>query len=391
MKKIFTLIVMLAATLGMQAQDTWTIVGVKALCGTNWDPTDTANDMTGNNNVFTLVRENVMLKAGEYEYKVAKNHAWDESYGSGEGNAKLVIDENAAYKVTFTFTYDTENNSDSELIAEATKTGEYVKPDTGDQTWTVAGVPELCGASWDPAATENDMNSEDNVIFKWTKTNVPLDKDTPYGFKVCANHEWAEAYGGAAGGQTSDNYEIMVTVPGLYTVEITFNSEEQTIAVATTKTGDYEFGEKTWTICGVEALCGVSWDPTATENDMIKTAEGEYTLVKKNVALLPMTEYEYKVAANHAWTESYGMDGGSNNQVFQLDIEQEEGLYDITFIFLTETKTLEAFAEPSDPAGVSTLKAMNSKNTVIYNLAGQRVNNNFRGIAIENSKKIVVK
>ena len=36
MKKIFTLIVMLAATLGMQAQDVWSVVGTQALTGTNW-------------------------------------------------------------------------------------------------------------------------------------------------------------------------------------------------------------------------------------------------------------------------------------------------------------------------------------------------------------------
>ena len=37
MKKIFTLIVMLAAVLGMQAQDTWTIAGDEALMGESWN------------------------------------------------------------------------------------------------------------------------------------------------------------------------------------------------------------------------------------------------------------------------------------------------------------------------------------------------------------------
>lgn len=382
---------MLAATLGMQAQDTWTIAGVKALLGTNWDPTDTSNDMTASGNSFVLVKENVMLKAGDYEYKVCKNHDWAESYGDGENNAVLPVSEDAAYKVTFTFTYDAANNANSALTAEAAKTGDYVAPVVGDQTWTVAGVAELCGANWDPAATENDMTSEDGVTYKWSKNDVPLNVETPYEFKVVADHDWAEAYGGAAGGQASDNYQIFVDAAGLYTVVITFNSAEHTIAVATTKTGDYVFGEKTWTICGVAALCGAEWDPAATENDMTKTADGEYSLVKKNVALQSMTEYEFKVAANHSWSESYGMDGGSNNAVFQLDADQEDGYYDVTFTFLTETKTLFAEAVASDPAGISTMKAENAKNSVVYNLAGQRVKAGFRGIAIQNGKKVVLK
>ena len=42
--------------------------------------------------------------------------------------------------------------------------------------------------------------------------------------------------------------------------------------------------------------------------------------------------------------------------------------------------------------GINTLKAANySKNAPIYNLQGQRVGNNFRGIAIQNGRKVVIK
>lgn len=389
MKKIFTLIMMLAATLTMQAQDTWTIAGVKALCGSAWDVTDATNDMTQDGNDFVLTKENVMLKAGNYEYKVVKNHAWDESYGSGDGNAVLTIDEDGAFKVTFTFTYDSNDHANSVLTAVAEKTGEYVAP-VGDPTWTVAGVADLCGSEWDPADTNNDMTTEDKVTYKWTKQNVPLNKDTPYGFKVCPDHDWTGALGGAAGGQTSDNYEIYVSEPGLYTVEITINANEQTIAVSTTKTGDHSFAEKTWTICGKAELCGSEWDPADTTNDMIKTNEGEFTLVRRNVALIKDTEYEFKVAANHTWAESYGNDMGGN-QVFKLDEGLEDGNYDVTFYFLVEAKTLWAEAEVADPADVTTMKADKANKFVIYNLQGQRVANNYRGIAIHNGKKVVIK
>lgn len=373
MKKIFTLLVMLAATMGMQAQDTWTVAGEKALCGSSWDPTDTSNDMVADGSTFRLVKQNVMLTTKAWEYKVVKNHALDESYGAGEGNALLQIEEDGAYTVTFTF-----DPANPEPLAVAVKTGEYVK------TWTVAGVGELCGSAWDPADTSNDMTSEDGVNYKWTRTELALDKATPYGFKVVADHAWDEAYGGAAGGQTSDNYEITLTEPGLYTVEITFNSDAHTIAVVTTKTGDYVFGEKTWTICGVEALCGSNWDPTDTSNDMVKTGEGEYSLTKYNVAMIADTEYEYKVAANHAWTESYGLDGGNAFVTAPAD-----GFYDVEFVFLLDTKTLDA--TPSESAGINSMKVNFTKSEPIYNLQGQRVTVGFKGIGIQNGRKVIVK
>ena len=89
---------------------------------------------------------------------------------------------------------------------------------------------------------------------------------------------------------------------------------------------------------------------------MIKTNEGEFTLVRRNVALIKDTEYEFKVAANHSWSESYGNDMGEN-QVFKLDEGLEDGNYDVTFYFLVEAKTLWAEAEVADPAGVTTMKA----------------------------------
>ena len=104
---------MLAATLGMQAQDTWTIAGVSALCGSSWSATDTSNDMTlVSGDTYQLIKEDCVLEAGtNYEYKVLKNHEWGEegvnNYGAqGGGNAVLTVTETAKYKVTFTFVAD---------------------------------------------------------------------------------------------------------------------------------------------------------------------------------------------------------------------------------------------------------------------------------------------
>lgn len=50
--------------------------------------------------------------------------------------------------------------------------------------------------------------------------------------------------------------------------------------------------------------------------------------------------------------------------------------------------------EGSEPTGIDGVEAdngINENNTTRYNLRGQRVNNNYRGIVIENGKKIIVK
>ncbi len=78
MKKIFTLIAVLACALGVQAaEETWTIAGDKALMGVHWDPAATENLMsTTDGTTFTLTKQNVMLKADKYEYKACANGGW---------------------------------------------------------------------------------------------------------------------------------------------------------------------------------------------------------------------------------------------------------------------------------------------------------------------------
>lgn len=91
-------------------------------------------------------------------------------------------------------------------------------------------------------------------------------------------------------------------------------------------------------------------------------------------------------------------EGGGN---FKIDLEKYEAT---SFTFTVtwgggkkagENWTIAAEAENlvihEDTEGISTVKALNSNNAAIFNLQGQRVNNSFRGIAIQNGKKFMVK
>ena len=379
MKKIFTLIVMLTAALGMQAQDTWTVAGTEALCGSNWNVEDEANNMTSTDGkIYTWEKKDVAMKAGaKYEFKIVKNHSWNEEiYGGAAGgqesdNYELRVEENGKYTVNITF-----DSEAKKITAQTTKTGDA---EFGDQSWTVAGAVALCGTSWDPTNTDNDMTSTDGVNYTFIKEGVVLEAGVNYEFKIVADHAWGEEY-------PSNNYVLTVEENGTYTVTITFNKDTKDITANAQKTGEAVIGDKTWTIAGVEALMGTNWDQTDTNNDMTNMGDGTFQLVKYNVAMEAEKEYEYKVVANHSWDENYGSETGGNMTVSV----ETAGNYDVTFVWNPESKELYATTEVANPAAISTVKT-NAVVSVIYNLQGQRVQNNYRGIVIKNGRKVMVK
>jgi len=104
----------LTGTFGEVTINAWTIAGYEAVLGSNWSETDTNNDMTYANGVWTLVKNNVTLTAGTYEYKVVGDHNWATNYPGD--NAKLTIAEDGVYNVVFVW-----NASTKVLAADAEK------------------------------------------------------------------------------------------------------------------------------------------------------------------------------------------------------------------------------------------------------------------------------
>lgn len=103
-------------------EDTWTVAGSSTVAfGTSWDPANTANDMVKQNDgTFKWEKENLELADGSVDFKVAKNHSWDEAYPSQDYH--LAIAEAGIYTITITFEPENNNN----VSAIATKTGEAV-------------------------------------------------------------------------------------------------------------------------------------------------------------------------------------------------------------------------------------------------------------------------
>ena len=91
--------------------------------------------------------------------------------------------------------------------------------------------------------------------------------------------------------------------------------------------------EKTWTVAGMEDICGSFWNPEDTSNDMTTVDGANYTLAKDSVVLEAGVSYQYKVVADHSWAESYPYDNAS----FTVS---ENGIYSLRFNFNSDYKEL---------------------------------------------------
>lgn len=391
MKKIFTLLtIALLTAIGASAQTTYTVAGNAAILNgnTSWAPTNTDNDMIDNgDDTWTLVVENCGLEAGtNYEYKVVVNHSWDnESYPAT--NAVLTVPETAMYTVTFTLE-DTGLGID--VSAEAVKTGSYTP---GVSLWTIAGSSlALFGTSWDPANADNDMTVQSDGTFKLVIKNKTLPKGK-IEYKVAKDHDWGTAY-------PSSNASFSIPEDGEYNVTFTFNETTHALNAEPVKTSDAVI-EHTWTIAGGpdgaaanldDALFGKTWDATLAVNDMTQT-EGTtiWTLEKKDVQLAA-GDYDFKVCADHEWSENYGdKTQADGNATFTITTD---GTYDVTFTFNNETQVLTAEVKGNSTGikNVQSVVAQPQTSAAIYDLQGRRINGTPQhGLYIQNGRKFIVK
>lgn len=100
--------------------DTYTVAGTPtAVFGTEWDPTNTDNDMIQQGDgTYKLVKTNCALPQGSLlEFKVVANHDWGECWP--DNNFVVYVEESGLYSITFTFN-PTTHQIDCELNKQGT-------------------------------------------------------------------------------------------------------------------------------------------------------------------------------------------------------------------------------------------------------------------------------
>ena len=233
------------------------------------------------------------------------------------------------------------------------------------ETWTVAGVGTILGSTWDPTDTSNDMTSTDGKNYTLVKENCTLEQGTSYEFKVVKDHAWTEAYPGS-------NASLTVNETAIYKVTFTFNSETKEVSAAAVKTGEATAAEHTYDVKG-NFFNDEKWENVYP---MTKGNDGNWTVT---IDGLEAGNYEFKVRQDNSWDVSYP---ASNYQV------AIEAVSTLTIKFFPESKTIETTVAPT--TAISTVKAA-QQTAEIYNLAGQKVSDSYKGVVIMNGKKVVIK
>ena len=182
------------------------------------------------------------------------------------------------------------------------------------------------------------------------------------------------------------SYKISVA-KDLSTVTITGEAPETTYTVA----GSFYYAD------GSVAIFGTEWDVANTANDMEKQLDGTYKKVY-TIDFPFAGNIQFKVAENHAWDVSYGWDvtaeNPDGNAFYNVASPANGATVTITFdpngATAADKVKIEVTGIPT--VGINGIVTDDADdNAPIYNLAGQKVDKNYKGVVIKNGKKIYQK
>ena len=167
------------AALAAPVVTTWTMVGDKALFGTEWDLNNTANDLVKQEDgSWVLTLTNKTLAAKSYEYKAAKDRSWTTTVPGGN-NAKLTISKAGQYDVTFTL-----NAAATSVTAKATYIPAKYNVTVTTENGTVTGAGEYEEGA---TATLTATAAEGYEFVNWTVGEEVVSTENPYSFVVTAD------------------------------------------------------------------------------------------------------------------------------------------------------------------------------------------------------------
>lgn len=246
----------------------------------DWDPADVNTQMVliPDTNYYYLLGE---IPAGDYEYKVAYNGNWDLSYGQfNYGSASFENGSNYSLSLT----------KDQDVLFLFDSVGKRLMAITGNMATDELDI-HLAGDmnTWDKDSTSTKLHSLSNGYYAKEYTLEPGD----YNYKYIIDQNWDAAVGTSTGGNKTISLLEKSKVLFLFdsnAMTETLLYEEESTRVATL-------------VGSIQSSFGASsnWDPSLTETDMTYYGNGIYY----KEGLLDLGDYEYKVAMNNNWDESF--------------------------------------------------------------------------------------
>lgn len=287
--------------------------------GANWDPANYKGQLKEFKN--GIYEEAFSLKAGEYQYKIAMNGKWDESYaGKNTKDGNTVLKLTQATKVCFRLDL---------------KKGEvYDSINTPDQFKTKAilagGIDNLLdkGQAWNPG---DDNFKLDYIGGGFYKKTFPIKEsaqanDYNLEYKVSYNGAWnnGEAQANASVKIPKGTKEITILsnyLNGIVTDSITNPEILNTASLIGTVRGDKD-----------------TWNEKSADFDMYNLDSTKFMYTK----MLKAGSYEYKTALNHSWNNPIPANG---NASLKLDADKN-------VVFIADLKTQKVIDSVNNPDDV---------------------------------------
>lgn len=224
------------------------------------------------------------LPAGSWEYKAALNDAWDESYGTSDGG-NIALETVADTDVKFYYSHNSHWATDNFSSVIATLAGS-MQDELG------------CPGDWSPDCLRTWLQDADgDGIFTFITNALPAGD---YETKVAINESWDESYG------TPEGDNVPFSVPEGATTTFTYDAVTHAIDITSITPGSPV------ALVGdlqTEVGCPADWAPECDESELDEDAEDG---IFRTTFPIPAGDWEYKVALNDAWDESYGTPDGGN-------------------------------------------------------------------------------
>lgn len=327
------------------AQSTYTVTGSFS----GWDPANEKFDMhyVGKTN-FSFTTE---LEAGEYEFKIAKSHAWGESYGKSGKDDNMQLKLSQACRVTFNFDEDTKLTT---VTADPQEALEYVKTELetipfkgysvifSDDQFT--GYQWLAGLESVEAGALSDEDGDGVytatlTVSRYDEDGVDYFNNTVFGYKVIKDAiDEGRNYHFSIYAENEDVTEAAM--------EVAYNSLTQQTTITTDTPGVTINNKPSATyygVLGTEALTGHNWDENNYEAQRMSVDETNtiWTQTFTNVAA---GDHAFKIAGDGTFASgiSFGSSDGGN---FSFTTTKTSN---ITITFNSDTEHISVKSNPSD-------------------------------------------
>ncbi len=355
--------------------EVWTLVGM--LPNSTWNVTDENYDLSMSPTDSSIYNytcnftpdkdESGNYKETECQFKIAKDHAWTESYGIAGKSDNMSFKYNAPCTVKFEF------NSKTHITKVTAISGSIYKVFTERATeyefkgLSVIGQQALTGYNWLESGKELEAakagqlkkTSTDSNVYQVSFNNVKMGTD--YAYKIIENavDSGANSYFSIKSHPTDVN--------GTCTVTFTYdkNTKETTVS-AKIPNDSTEYASSTvdvssLSVIGSEDLTGYFWlgdkDHPQDQSDeskqhykdeavaagLMEKVSGSDYLYQKTFYDRPAGTYAFKVGANGSLDMSWGESGSNDNYTFTLTKKA-----DVTVTFNQKKQMISVATEPTD-------------------------------------------